>query len=1123
MEWRRHVIRIRWMLAICVSLLLSPLANAAECDERQLIGQMQTASNDVTKIDGLTREHTALGYVASLSTSSEGRICNGDEIRVGHASRAFLLLNELNALIQIDEESVLVLGDSRMDIRASLAAIRADGPVDYCLKTLNRSLLWLRQGALRLFTTRAQELNVKTDYLNASIEGTEFAIGVTNDKTRVDVTQGEVAICNVNGNQLLTSGLSGESRRGAAPVFAKPEDAVQWAVHFPGLSANSEWSSLTLEALEQARRGQVQSALQLLENSETSLDLALKSMMLLTLNDRENASQLATRAVSMDDSDAIAWLALSYSQQANFQPGEALVSIQTALGTIKTASGRYSEIADFRIREVELLQVNGFHNLAFDKGREVAEDFPGVARAHSTFGFLKLYNYELVPARRSFEEAMLLDETDPLPRLGLGLSYMREGDYARAKLEMEIAVNLSPLQSMLRSYLGRVYLELGLFEQASEQFDIAMALDSNDPLPLLFDALLKQQTGNAPEALVDLHASAGRVARRGVYRSSVAQETDMAVVLASRARIYEELGFRQLTLLDGAESLQNDPGSYVGHRLLADTFLGRPRQELSRESELLQAQMRQPLSNNPSQHRLHDSRLKSFRDSGPFATSFNEFTRLFTHEGVSGRVAVLAGSNDTRGIEGQLTFLSGNSLGAISGYRSSTDGLSENRDERLGVVSGFIQHRISSRLDMQMEHRRAAFQGGDDYIGFDQQVYDKVVRNREEKTVSRVSANFRQSQARSWLLNLEHGKVTDVANGVCGGNDATRDTISGNVMDIQYTQDFSGRDMVTGVIHSRQNLVFRNMAGESSCLEERPGNERRPIRETSFYSYLYYPIYERSDSRLDTLFGLSYDRSSGRVGRSTETLNPKLGLAWKSGDTRVRAAVLRAANRSLVSSRTLEPSQVMGFAQVVDHALIDTTSLVALGVDQSFTVARVPGVDRVSIGADISRRLTEVASKSERKPESSEETFRLFAYVPVTHGSISMEWSVADWASRSAMAPDDALDRSIGLTHRLDLGVKRYWTKSLAASLVAKWRSQDGEFYNYTRQVLSKGESAFWTVDLSFEWNISRLVSGRHNAGISLSMENIFDNRFAFEDEDPLDPRVAYQRTVSVKLEAQFQ
>ena len=57
--------------------------------------------------------------------------------------------------------------------------------------------------------------------------------------------------------------------------------------------------------------------------------------------------------------------------------------------------------------------------------------------------------------REDFLNAIERDSTDPLPRLGLGLAIIREGNLVAGREQIEIAVALDPTNSLIRSYMGK--------------------------------------------------------------------------------------------------------------------------------------------------------------------------------------------------------------------------------------------------------------------------------------------------------------------------------------------------------------------------------------------------------------------------------------------------------------------------------------------------------------------------------------------------------------------------------------------------------------------------------------------------------------------------------------------
>jgi hypothetical protein len=81
-----------------------------------------------------------------------------------------------------------------------------------------------------------ETLEVKTAFVNAGIEGTEFLVRVEDDKTSITMFEGKVLASNEAGSVTLTSGQSAVAEAGKAPVLktvVRPWDAVQWTLYYP--------------------------------------------------------------------------------------------------------------------------------------------------------------------------------------------------------------------------------------------------------------------------------------------------------------------------------------------------------------------------------------------------------------------------------------------------------------------------------------------------------------------------------------------------------------------------------------------------------------------------------------------------------------------------------------------------------------------------------------------------------------------------------------------------------------------------------------------------------------------------------------------------------------------------
>src|SRR5206468_4292885 len=173
--------------------------------------------------------------------------------------------------------------------------------------------------------------------------------------------------------------------------------------------------------------------------------------------------------------------------------------------------------------------------------------------------------------------------------------------------------------------------------------------DRSDPTPWLYDAIRKQTENRPVEALQDLERSIDLNDKRAVYRSRLLLDEDQATRRVNQARIYRDLGFEQLALVEAYKSLAADPGNDSAHRFLADAYSNLPRHDIARVSEALQAQLRQPTSIPAIDLLLATDNLFILRDTGSFRLGANEFNQLFDRNQVRLQVDAIGGDHQTFG------------------------------------------------------------------------------------------------------------------------------------------------------------------------------------------------------------------------------------------------------------------------------------------------------------------------------------------------------------------------------------------------------------------------------------------------------------------------------------------
>ncbi|OEU51552.1 MAG: hypothetical protein BA861_10360, partial [Desulfobacterales bacterium S3730MH5] len=682
----------------------------------------------------------------------------GDVIRTQERSRtAVVLPNE--ATLRIDQKTTIIFSGLEKD--------------ETCL-------LDLLTGAADFFSRFPRGLKVITPFVNAAVEGTEFFIRVEGDQTLLSIFEGRVGATNEAGSLVLSRGESAVAQAGQTPVprvVVNPRDAVQWTLYYPPVldyrpadfDSEAGWQSNVRRSIEFYRAGDLTRAFSSLEgvhediqdprfftyragllltvgcvdeagvDIERALDLdpsdsqafALQSIIAVVQNKRDRALDLARKAVELAPKSSEARVALSYAQQANFDLRCALASLEEAVELEPENALAWSRLS-------ELWLSFGYLDKAVDAARKAVALNPDLARTQTVLGFSYLDQIRTRDAKEAFGKAIKLDQAAPLPRLGLGLAKIREGDLKAGRSEIEIAASLDPNNSLIRSYLGKAYYEEKRNKLARDQFAIAKELDPQDPTPWLYDAILEQSVNRPVEALEDLQKSIELNDNRAVYRSRLLLDEDLATRSANLGRIYNNLGFQQLALVEGWNSLNADPANYSAHRFLADSYAALPRHEIARVSELLQSQLLQPININPVQPQLAETNLYILEGTGPSEAAFNEFNPLFTRNRVALQADGIVGGNDTVGDDLVISGVQNKISYSIGQFYYRTDGFRENNDQKQNIYNLFAQVSLTPETSVQAEYRHVDIETGDPILKFDLDDYNPDLKQEEKKYSTRL-------------------------------------------------------------------------------------------------------------------------------------------------------------------------------------------------------------------------------------------------------------------------------------------------------------------------------------------------------------------------------------------------
>jgi len=196
-----------WLLAALLSGGPHPVRAAALC---------ASPAGTAVSVQGSVqiRRH---GSHSWMPLDIDAPLCAGDSVRIGPRSRAaVLLVNE--TLLRLDEDSDITFGQVR---------------------TTEPSWMELLKGAIHFISRTPRSLKVKTPFVNAAIEGTEFLLEATDREGSIIVFEGRVGFTNRAGSLSLGPGEAAVAAAGKAPVqqlIARPRDAVAWALYYPPIA-----------------------------------------------------------------------------------------------------------------------------------------------------------------------------------------------------------------------------------------------------------------------------------------------------------------------------------------------------------------------------------------------------------------------------------------------------------------------------------------------------------------------------------------------------------------------------------------------------------------------------------------------------------------------------------------------------------------------------------------------------------------------------------------------------------------------------------------------------------------------------------------------------------------------
>jgi len=1068
--------------------------------------------------------------------SIDHNFCYGDKVRTLNSSRVTLMFKN-GPRVVLSQNSTLSFSS-----------------------TTEKKTPWiinLIKGAGFFRSRETQQLKVQTPFINAVHEGTEFLVEVGQQQTEITVFDGVVKASNPLGSVYIKQGFTGFSNRDKAPeirkLVLKPEDAVQWSLYYPPIidvetfdntafsssiklyqQGNSYQALIMLDTVPKGKQGadylvlkasllltlgDVKNAIiqidrALLKQVNNSSAIALQAIIAITKNRKTEGLRLAQKAVNADPQSATAKIALSYSYQSQFKLREAQLATQEAVYLAPNNALAWAQLAELQLS-------NGQRDEALKSAQQAQKLNPTLGRTQTVLGFNYLAQVDIDRAKKVFNQAIKFNPDDPLAHLGLGLAYIREGQLEKGTQHIETAVSLDPDNAMMRSYLGKAYYELRNNDYAATELKIAKQMDPKDPTPWFYDAIRKQSINQPIEALEDMQKAIELNDNRGVYRSKLLLDEDAAAKSANMARIYQDLDFNRVALKQAWDSLGQDFTNPSSHRFLSDNLQGKARHRVARASELLQAQLFQPINVIPVQPQSGEN-IGILNSTGPGSLSSNEYDALYAANGAHILANGAVGSNNTFTDNLVISGIYDNLSLSFGQFHYQTDGFRANDDYKQNIYNIFAQYSINSDLNLSVEFKTEEVIKGDVALrlnNFHQENFRESIRqdtarlglnyeinNQQDFILSAFFTDFKEKESnREFALSATVSAPGGSIKNSSIKNSSTKREESGYQIEAQYLFHPESFSLTAGFgfISLNANNTINSQTDKTSQFFFAGGGSLAPSttngpqivdtvnQKTNSYNGYIYSLLDLTKNLTSTL-GLSLDIYDDGLVQKNQ-INPKVGVIWSPSNTiTFRSAVFKTLKKPLVASQTIEPTQIAGFNQFFDELNGTTAWNYGLGMDLFL-------IKNLYLGGEVTWRDTKQAVvlnknvSTQRRDESAHLAYLYWS--PLSWLALSSEYRFFEFNREYSLNNIDSINPTSLRLHQVPLSMNFYHSSGLFTKLSGVFVNQSIEVIE-AQNKLAQYADDFWLFDTAIGLRFPKKIGS-----LSLEVKNIFNTRFNYHSE----------------------
>jgi tetratricopeptide (TPR) repeat protein len=544
---------------ICARSLLSSAILFALCDATPVLAQGRCAQPiaRVVEAEGIVAIGPTSGLIA-IAAGSQADICQGDTVQAGARSRAAVLLLGSNQIVRINQNTTLT--------------ILPEMPQG------QRTVIELLRGLIRLINPIGRGLDVRTPYVTAGTEGTEFFVAYEPDTqdTTAGVIEGIVRVSTAAESLRVEPGQVVRARQ-AGPLQrlnVRPNDAVRWAIFYPPVTWTlSPAEEMALDprvrtAWDAWRMGNLSAFAQALNaiplpppNAPQAAALNAPSLL--------RFASLLLVVGQVDEAEVAINRAETLFTRASLAPALRPAAVET--GGCRSLGPDWTLIPSLRaiiaVARNETADALAQSDCALSAAR-AANDASATIAAAIARSYALQSAFRLPEARDVL--AGVAAQNDPLVFARLAELDLSLGDTGGARREAQQAAEIAPSLSLTTSILGFSALANFEFSTSRDAFARAATLDPADPLPHLGLGLVAIRRGDLEEGRRELVIAVGLDPENALARSYLGRAY-------AALRMYDD-AFREWSLAEMADP--KDPTAPL-YRAFAERSLNRPIEALS--------------------------------------------------------------------------------------------------------------------------------------------------------------------------------------------------------------------------------------------------------------------------------------------------------------------------------------------------------------------------------------------------------------------------------------------------------------------------------------------------------------------------------------------------------------